>query len=111
MLVSFGVDELFVRVKGLTTNGAHCLSSPSVSAAGFWPRPLADMVGDVIASKTPQNPTFAMTSDPQRDNTDILKPCDTLALINSHEMDHRLRFEAQGHMYFFDDKKVDTSAT
>ena len=78
--------------------------------SGFWPPPLPDMVGSVIGSETPLEPTFRMTAEPSRDNTDVLQPCDTLAQINSHEMDHRIRFEPEGHRYFFDGKKIDTSA-
>ena len=69
------------------------------------------MIGNVIGVDAPQSPTFIMAQDPLRDNTSALKSCDILAEINRHDMDHRLRFEAEGHSYFFDDKKIDTSAT
>ena len=51
-----------------------------------------------------------MTANPAADSTDVLEPCSTLANINPHETDTRLRFQTEGHAYDFDGEKTDTSA-
>ena len=91
-----------------------CASRPTASncwvSQGVWPKPLPDMVGSVIASNSPSEPFFQMTENPAADDTDGLESCSALANINPHEIDARLRFQTEGHAYFFDEEKVDTSA-
>ncbi|CAE7239314.1 SWA2, partial [Symbiodinium sp. KB8] len=53
-------------------------------------------------------PFFRMTANPAADSTDVLEPCSTLANINPHETDTRLRFQTEGHAYYFDGEKTDT---
>ncbi|CAE7650574.1 unnamed protein product [Symbiodinium sp. CCMP2592] len=77
--------------------------------ARVWPKPLPDMVGSVIGSDSPGEPFFRMTANPEADSTDVLESCSTLANLNPHETDARLRFQTEGHAYYIDGEKIVTS--
>ena len=84
--------------------------SPKTSR-GWWERPLPDLVGSVLGLTKPRHPIFVLPADPQTSSPEELSPCTALAEINSHPLDARIRFEPNGHVYFFDEKKIDTSAS
>ena len=50
----------------------------------------------------PRTPIFLVPADHARACTSALHPCTELALINSSELDSRLRFQSGDHICFYD---------
>lgn len=57
----------------------------------------------------PKQPAFAVPSDHASASTSSLHPCTELARINSCDLDSKLRFQAEDHVYFYDGKRVGCS--
>ena len=76
--------------------------------SGGWPSGLENVVGCVLL-EPPRDPAFQVPADPGRESTSSLSPCAELACVNSCPLDARLRFESDGHRYFFDGNAVSCS--
>ena len=55
-------------------------------------------------------PVFQMPDDQITASTGTIITCAELAAANAYPRDLRLRFRAEGHSYFWDDRLVDCSA-
>ena len=55
-------------------------------------------------------PVFQMPDDHITASASAIIACTELAATNAHPRDLRLRFQAEGHSYFWDDRLVDCSA-
>ena len=67
------------------------------------------IIGSVLL-EPPKEPVFRVPNDHSTASTATLRPRTELACINSCDLDKHLKFQSDGHVYFFKDAKVGCSA-
>lgn len=75
---------------------------------GGWAAPLDSMVGAVLG-RDPTTPCFEVPADPATASTFFLRSCTDLSAIHPCQRDKSLRFEPEGHKYFYNDAVVGCS--
>ena len=73
-------------------------------------QPLDALVGHVLG-RDPKTPVFNLPADHATASTIFLEPCTDLAVINRCERDEHLRFESDGHRYFYRNSPVSCSVS
>ena len=64
-----------------------------------------------VIREDPRDPAFRMAAEPGTADISILGSRKELALINSCPRDAHLRFEADGHRYFYENAEVSCSVS
>ena len=77
---------------------------------GEWRFPLSSMVGDLLKESKPTPPAFKMPANHAFAYISTLSACDRLSRLHAAKPDRSLRFEHDGHKYFFNDKIICRSA-
>ena len=77
---------------------------------GGWPAGLEEVVGGVLL-EPPRDPAFQVPAEHGTESTSGLSSCTELACVNSCARDAHLRFEPDGHYYFYDGNAVACSVT
>ena len=63
-----------------------------------------------VLHRTIAAPVFRLPDDHMTADATTITGCTELAIANGHPRDKQLRFQAEGHSYFWNDKLVDCSA-
>ncbi|CAE7836607.1 unnamed protein product [Symbiodinium sp. CCMP2592] len=86
------------------------LTGEGSTLLGGWPAALENVAGSVLR-EAPRHPVFDVPENTGTESVEHLRPCLDLANINKCDRDALLRFEAEGHRYFYKDVSVSCSVT